>query len=645
MDYLFPSKLYSYVLSKLNFRYKFYPLKFYFKHKSNIRRDDEDVFIRNINFFYFENIENYRNSSDYKEILDEADKALAHNFSVLGSQLTHFDDIVWNKDIKTKFIWENKFYKDIKCVDLHNSADVKVPWELSRCHHLLYLGEAYLMTKKKEYAEETVFQIKDWIKKNPVMYSVNWTCSMEVAIRAVNWLYSLIFIADSGLITDSFAKLVLRSLYEHAFFIYNNLERSLPYNGNHYTSDIVGLLYLGWVFKETKEGKKWFDFAVEELKADIRLQVLPCGMHYERSISYHRLMTELYLYSLIFLDHIGCKITDVDINLRVKKMIRFIDVYTKKNGTSPLIGDNDNGRFLPFTKRDFLDHRYLLSVGSSYFNESYINQPNNIIDTLFLNLQEKKKIIYKLKEKDHLFEDAGLCFVRRKNINFVLYNTGISKYIRKGKKVIGTHTHLDALSFEFCYKGLDFIIDPGSYVYTASKADRDKFMSTQMHNTAVIDNSNQYKLSDRYFFNIESTLIPVLNPQPIVMDEVNNESVITSSFVWNRINDSVIQKRKIKIGEDAILIEDSFNSTNNHEIKLYFHFHPEVEIIQKGNLFYLKRENVTLQMIIKCSGKANLSDDFVSFSYGVKTKAKVLCYTVDLLKEVIIKTKIGCLIQ
>jgi len=65
--------------------------------------------------------------------------------------------------------------------------------------------------------------------------------------------------------------------------------------GNHYLSDIAGLIYLGIFFQETKEGKKWLEKGVSALEEEMEFQVYPDGVGFKGSISYHRLVTELFL--------------------------------------------------------------------------------------------------------------------------------------------------------------------------------------------------------------------------------------------------------------------------------------------------------------------------------------------------------------
>lgn len=68
------------------------------------------------------------------------------------------------------------------------------------------LGKAYWITQNHQYVEEFINQVEDWIESNPVEMSVNWTCSMEVAIRAINWMSAYMFFEKSPLITKEFKK-------------------------------------------------------------------------------------------------------------------------------------------------------------------------------------------------------------------------------------------------------------------------------------------------------------------------------------------------------------------------------------------------------------------------------------------------------
>src|SRR5262249_20625317 len=67
-----------------------------------------------------------------------------------------------------------------------DGADVKYPWELARCQHWPLLAQAYRLTGDDRYAREVASQLDDFVAANPVGTAVNWSCTMDVALRAAN---------------------------------------------------------------------------------------------------------------------------------------------------------------------------------------------------------------------------------------------------------------------------------------------------------------------------------------------------------------------------------------------------------------------------------------------------------------------------
>jgi hypothetical protein len=69
-----------------------------------------------------------------------------------------------------------------------DGSDVRVLWELNRLGHFLTLADAYSLTDDERYAAEFFAQLQSWIEQNPYGRGPNWTCAMEVALRAMNLL-------------------------------------------------------------------------------------------------------------------------------------------------------------------------------------------------------------------------------------------------------------------------------------------------------------------------------------------------------------------------------------------------------------------------------------------------------------------------
>ena len=292
-------------------------------------------------------------------------------------------------------------------------------------------------------------------------------------------------IMESPNVTDNFIKILYRSLFEHGFFIYNNLEKGIPYSNNHYASDLVGLLFLSQIFPENNYSKKWWNFALPEFYKEVREQVLPSGIHFEKSISYHRLMTELFAYSLLLLERVN-EYIPIDVEYRIKSMFDFVAHYTKPNGLAPTISDNDDGRLLPFYKYDLRDHRYLLSLAALIHEPKYKYYKNECtIDNYFLYGKDSNKKYRQIHSStvnlrlSSYHQDAGFAVLRSEDVYLFVANGGLDKYNNPTIKPLGTHTHADLLSFELAIGENDVLVDPGAYIYTANAKANIEFRSTK----------------------------------------------------------------------------------------------------------------------------------------------------------------------
>ncbi|MDZ4339049.1 MAG: heparinase II/III family protein, partial [candidate division NC10 bacterium] len=301
-----------------------------------------------------------------------ADKICDHVFDLLGSgQVALGPEINWHRDFKSGYRWDPKtFYMDIPYGHVPG-VDIKVPWELSRGEHLPVLAQAYLFTGDERYAQEAVAQIRHWLATNPPQFGVNWACPMDVAIRAVNWLWTAGLLADALAADREFFLDLLAGLLAHGRHLMGNLEIGPDgVTSNHYLANIVGLLYLGLCVPEFREAKGWRAYAVRALVQEMDRQVLPDGADYESSIPYHRLVTEMFLSAALLCRHhrvpLPCEFLQ-----RLARMLDFVLAYTKPNGLAPQVGDADDGRLHVlhgYGTNDPRDHRHLLALGALYFD-------------------------------------------------------------------------------------------------------------------------------------------------------------------------------------------------------------------------------------------------------------------------------------
>jgi Heparinase II/III-like protein/Heparinase II/III N-terminus len=575
----------------------------------------------------------------YDNIIREADRICRHEFDLLGSGILHWGErIRWDMDPKTGYRWPKKFYTALRPVSaVPNGADVKLPYEVNRMQHLPTLGKAYCLTHNERYAGQLVAQLDCWIKDNPYLVGVNWTSAMEAAIRVVNILWGIAFIQASDSLTVDFIRRLYASLWEHGQYVLRHLEYSIRRdatvsNHNHYLSGVVGLVYLGVLFPEFVGAKTWRDLGVTALTEEMQRQVHPDGVDYESSTAYHRFVLELFTSAALL-----CRMNNIDLAeefwKKLEKMYSFTLYATRQDGKVPQVGDSDDGRLhilSDYGECDKRDHRYLLSIGAVLFNRADMKTFSGGFseDAFWL-----------------LGPDAGSCFDRLPTLPIPLSSRAFREsgfYIMRsprsyvlvlcnavGSAGKGNHKHNDLLSFELYLRDRSFIIDPGSYIYTADPVWRNRFRSTSYHNTVEVDEEEQNRLpSDRLF-----QLLP--DSQPVVHgwhSTIDYDWLDAEHTGYLRLPRPVTHRRVFRFDKvsERLEIADTLTGSGEHCAAWYFHFDHAIDVKPaKENLFLATTDSVTLaiQLISDSPLSPEIYKGWISRSYGTRLPAKILKLT------------------
>ncbi len=484
------------------------------------------------------------------DVVRAAEGSLAHVIDVLGSGPTFWGDrIEWHADMHSGDRWDpDAYYADIEPAAYPGGADVKVPWEVSRFQHGVWLGQAYVLTGEEEYATEVVRQICDWIERNPPLLGVNWTCTMDVAIRVVNWLWALGLIDGSKALADGAAESIYSSLRWHGRHIMLNLENRGRFSGNHYLSDLAGLLYLGCLLPSTRETEWWRRYALRHLEREIVNQVGPDGVDFEASTAYHRLVTEIFSSSAVLARTRGYRFS-TEYMARLEKMVEFVMYLTKPDGTVPLIGDNDNGRLHRLKvwhepSREWSDHRYLLAIGGVLFDRDDLataagdewEEAYWLLGDEALRRRDATRALAHEPHRSRAYPDAGI-YVLRHDDHYMVVDAGSN-----GQKGNGGHAHNDTLSFEVYAGSRSWIVDPGTYVYTADYDARNRYRSTAVHNTVMVEGEEQCAFARERLFAMDED-IDVEVERWIVSDDY--DLIVASHGGYGRLWSGVRHRRTV----------------------------------------------------------------------------------------------------
>ena len=313
--------------------------------------------------------------------------------------------IDWQLDFKSGFRWQSNINsKMLQHSNIHG-VDVKVPWELSRMHHLVNMSLGY--NPESHVSEKILYefrnQILDFICTNPPGFGVNWICPMDIAIRAINLITSFEILTSKAVTFDKFFLNAFQdSLLAHGDYIHENLEIANGIRANHYLANLIGLAKISTILPISKKTNGWLAYSIQEIEKEMQYQFQDDGSNFEGSSYYHCESLEFITYGMLLIEslpkerinyafnpahsffknnffkpslaHLKSIPSDCSLvfspNFYKKyfQAVRFINALSKPDFSLPLIGDNDSGK---------LFHLFFENPGHS--NDSFLQKPSNLI--------------------------------------------------------------------------------------------------------------------------------------------------------------------------------------------------------------------------------------------------------------------------
>lgn len=494
--------------------------------------------------------------------------------------LRAYASMPWQQDVLNDFRWDAKtFYRRVPVP--YDRADMKVPWELARCQHFTTLGFAYRVSRDERYARALVAQIDDFIAHNPVGYGINWVSTMDVAIRAANWLWGYELVADAESVTDAFVTRLLASFVAHGRHIEENIS---VYEGgittNHTVADYAGLVYLGVMLPELHQSEHWTETGIAGLCECMRTHTSEDGVDYENSLSYHRLVTEMYLGALVLAEGNG-RVFPPEYRSRLERMIEFVMYYTTPDGRAPLVGDSDDGRW--HVLGDYFgwepsDHRSLLRAGGFVFARPDFTQAGGESD---LAIEEAAWLagVAALADvppshgpptlESRGFPAGGRYVLRHGNHHALVCADDV------GTRGFGNHKHNDFLSYELTVNGRATVVDCGSYLYLRDREARTAFRSTRSHNTLLVDGAEQNEMPDPFRMDPRArvTVREWRTGEHADVFDASHTGYVT-------LPSSVRHRRRVVFGKEpfAWLVVDSLEGEGEHAVESYVHLSPDLTV-------------------------------------------------------------------
>jgi len=184
------------------------------------------------------------------------------------------------------------------------------------------------------------------------------------------------------------------------------------------------------------------------------------------------------------------------------------------------------------------------------------------------------------------------------------------------------HAHNHALGFELVARGRTFLVDSGSFVYTASADARNRFRGTAAHNTVRIDGQemNTIPADDLFALGREAEV------RVLEWESTPDEDVLEAEHIgYTRLPGRPVHRRRFRFDKRARAwrIDDRVTGDGRHRIAAFLHFAAGVTLESRdANTWTATNGDVALQVV--CAQALTARKDWVSRRYGRRSWAWVL---------------------
>lgn len=547
----------------------------------------------------------------YDDILTDAEEISEGKFSALGVCIDEPDgNFDWARDYSSGARWPELPYNRIAIIN-DDGSDVKYVWELSRMYWIAWLGKAFWISGNGVWSREFMRLLDDWRRGNPPEIGVNWSMPMEIAIRGF-WLgmgYGFFYGAPN--IPDEWWIDYLRLAWLHGLHLMNNLEYFSNLT-NHYLSNCFGLVALGSLFADTVDGRKWLVEGRRRLLEEIDHQVLPDGVHYERSVSYHRFVLEMYLVAIVLVERAALPFPD-DALRRIERMAEFTRDYIPPTGTVPQLGDSDDTVLMRLRHhQELYDHRDTLALAATIFRRGdFRGVATEFSQEALLMLGGEGFERFRALRADpptesRIYRDGGFGVLR--NGRFHLFaDVG----------PIGLHGNNDTLSFTLSDTEGAIFVDPGTYCYSRDRATRNELRATAAHNTPCIDGREIAEFDGLWRVREDRTDVRIVewSPGTPAILEAEHRAYATLP------NGGIVVRRRWELHEREMGMVDRVIGSGEHDVSVRFTLPPECLVrLESERVARIERAGCEA-LTFECSHPITIDSGWYSPGYGVARTA------------------------
>jgi hypothetical protein len=516
----------------------------------------------------------------------------------------------WNRDPKTGTRAPMSFGKLLDYRDERLVGDIKYLWEPNRHAEVVTLAQAWHLSRDPRYAHGCGALIDSWLMACPYPRGANWTSSLELALRLVNWSFAWHLLGgDAAIVFEGEAGQALRlrwlaSVHQHCHFIAGYLSRNSSAN-NHLLGELLGLFVAASTWPMWRESRRWHEQARNEFQREALVQNAADGVNREQAIWYQQEVADMMLIAGLYARNDRCDFGAEYWN-RWAAMLEFIASIMDVAGNVPRFGDADDAVIARLDPaRDFHAFRSLLASGAVLTKDPTLRAH---FKARALVLDDKSRWLLGDASATEFSAIStpvrALTFPRRafpQGGYFILgSDLESTREVRivadagpLGYLAIAAHGHADALAFTLSVHGNEILIDSGTYSYHADERWRRYFRGTRAHNTITVDGQDQSVAGGRFLWTKHAAI-----KSRTFEASADLERLSAEHDGYHRLTDPVTHSRELSYSTvtRVLRVRDRLACRSRHQVEINWHFSAACTVVLLEDRLRATREDVTVEL-------------------------------------------------
>ena len=443
-----------------------------------------------------------------------------------------------------------------------DSGDHKIIWELNRHQYLMTLGRAYWLTGDRRFRSTFIDHLYSWLEDNPPLDGINWASMLELGLRSISWIWALHFFADSPSVEDEqpWAIDLFVALDTQLRLVERNLSRYFSPN-THLLGEALALYVAGRTLP-MRHAPRWADLGRSVLAAEIARQINEDGGHAELSTHYHRYTLDIYLMALAIAIRTEDSVAPT-FSRAVDRLAAFAQAVADDLGRLPNLGDEDGGALFRFCGRVPSDVSDSLQIAADLLGQPELRVGSPAEESLWITGRLPSTSTPAERPRSVWLRASGYYVSRPGAGDLLIIDGGRHGFLNGG------HAHADALSIVATVDSRPLLIDPGTGCYTVDPALRDRFRSSELHNTLTLDGRSQSVPDGPFHWRSTARASARAWTAERGFDYFEGEHDGYAPAMHRR---TLLSRR------DCWTVVDRVISSNRHHVAVHWHVHPDWDV-------------------------------------------------------------------